>query len=222
MRKAFHGLGLLVSVFVLFHSVAASPVFAELGELEDPPGDICDEPQMLELLASQPGTQAQDSPYEVCVQAKGKNPLAICGERCLKKLSFDMKSFQLCVDNCLNGRPLGCGNGNLEKGEDCKTCKREVQCKASETCDAGPGYPVVHTCNTCGDGICSPSENMFMGSNPCPIDCNGKDGCNAKNTQCGFQADCRCPGCQDKGWIACRSDEVCAPVGRKYECVAKK
>lgn len=229
-------------LFIVLATVS-SPSFAVEDVCGPMPEDVCKEPVVQEVLLE---TYLERNPEAKENLEKNKNTTAAknsnggddilgelcglvgdiakkCAQKCWSKLCFNMKSFSECVKNCVKGDPLGCGNGRLDAGEDCKTCPRDAGCSEGQECNQIPGrFPAKHECSRCGDGVCSDSENIFLNApdKACPADCNGSDGCNSKDGSCGFGADCRCPACKDK-WFACRSHQECKMVGRKYDCVDK-
>jgi len=148
-----------------------------------------------------------------------------CALKCLKEKHI---GYFPCMGNCVNGKPLTCGNGRVESNENCGNCGTDAGCASGADClKTGewnrkiPGGE-VYECSTCGDGIASRGENPLMfPDQACLVDYNGVDGCGSKNGKCGFTADCRCTDCLIKRpWMGCRSNETCENTGRKFECVA--
>lgn len=145
-----------------------------------------------------------------------------CALRCLKEKHI---GYLPCMGNCVNGKPLACGNGRVEKDEHCGNCGTDSGCAQDEDCLKNGSWSKVggelHECAKCGDGIASRGENPIMfPDQACLIDYNGENGCGTKNGKCGFTSDCRCDDCGEKRpWMTCYSWESCVNTGRKYECV---
>lgn len=156
---------------------------------------------------------------------KGGNPAKIAQDCALKCLKEKHIGYFPCMGNCVNGKPLACGNGRIEKNEHCGNCSTDAACAAGEDClKTGAwrkGIGEISACATCGDGVVSPGEDPVMfPKQACLIDFNGESGCGTKNGKCGFTSDCRCNDCFEKRpWMGCFGNQTCENTGRKFECV---
>ncbi|MFH1224345.1 MAG: hypothetical protein V1676_00915 [Candidatus Diapherotrites archaeon] len=162
---------------------------------------------------------------------------AECGDKICNRI---MESSLTCPQDC-GGRggngtgtevqaPL-CGNGIIEKGEDCATCQQDVKCLASQKCLQGKCVP-LEACKTNAD--CDPNKKCVKGG--CELQtckerkgsicgtgqlCNGRLISASDSTNCCSEA-CVYRACKESHGKLCEDGSACTrkflPASDTKEC----